>query len=137
MKVMILHENFIVRGLERYEIKEVDEISLAFMQNTVKGFIEHVPYSDILAEQKIDFWVNEEGKLLDLLPNIAVLDKNNKIKDILMGTVLITSEDEEDVTGLTDEQISSVIKYLDLNSHPKYYMKNNDNVFPVSVLKCD
>ena len=134
MKVMIIHEGYLENGLKNYEIQEVEEISLAFMQNTVKGFIEHVALPIDLEEQKIDLWVNEEGKLLRLNPNVVIANKDNEVLDILVGPILVTSSYEDEVVGLTDEQILSVVNYLGLNNLPKYCDDNNN---PLTILRVD
>lgn len=62
---------------------------LEAMQNLVGGYIEPYPYND-----DIDIYLNEEGKLIGLKPNLKIIH-DNMIVDVIVGTVFFAKVDEE------------------------------------------
>ena len=105
---------FIKEGSIKLEEIEIGD-ELVNLQNSVNGIIE-IPYiSEKLYENKIDIVINEEGKLMDLCPTIAVIDKEtNETLDLLVGNVLFTGFTEEGETvGLTDEQCNIIKESLE------------------------
>lgn len=98
------------------EIVEVENVSLEYMQGVVGGWIE-IPYiSDALYLKRIDIVINEEGKLLDMEPNILVIEENDmsgtavrKVLDAIHGDILFVANDGDGHTiGLSDEQIKDL-----------------------------
>lgn len=88
--------------------KDVDDISLDFLQSQVGGYIE-ITYIDYLEENGIDVFCNEEGKLLGLLHSAYLLDNNDTIYDVIAGNMVFCSHDEDgESIGLTDEQIKVI-----------------------------
>ena len=78
------------------------ENTLEEMQEIVGGWIEHVPMESL---GSIDLWCNDEGKLIDLEPTIALTHKG-KIYDWVCGTVVFLRHDGEGGTvGLTAKDI--------------------------------
>lgn len=107
-------KSIIKKPNQKYQITEIED-GLKSLQNIVEGYIE-APYIPGLTENGITTWVNEEGKLLNLKPSIALVSEG-KIVDIVCGTALFTSSDEEgNTTGLNNEQIKMIEKYL---GHPQ------------------
>ena len=104
IKVLVLKNN-------EFYVKEIDD-TLQALQKEVNGHIE-IPYiSRRLVNNGIDVIINDEGKLLDLEPQIIVQD-NNKILDVIHGTCVFASHDEDGNTiSLTDEQIEYVKEEL-------------------------
>ena len=88
--------------------------TLEDLQKIVEGYIEMPYLSGVFAENDIDIIINEEGKLINLTPSIAVIDKENGgILDIVHGRCIFTSHDEDGETiGLNEEQIMIVEREL-------------------------
>lgn len=77
-----------------WKIKEVED-TLKTYQDIVGGYIEHFKSIGDIA-----FFCNEEGKFLDLEPNIFVPELN----DTVVGTVFAARSDEAgEFVSLTDE----------------------------------
>ena len=86
------------------EVKEIEN-KLEAMQELVGGLIEVVPFDDVL------LICNEEGKLMDLEPNL-LFDF-----DYIAGNCFLVGDDFEngDFKSLTDDEIA---KYeIELNKH--------------------
>lgn len=80
-----------------FELRELQEI--------VGGYIE-IPYIPSLEKQGIAMIINEEGKLRGMKDNFCLV-KDNKIVDVIVGTVIFTAFNSEgDSIGLSDEQIA-------------------------------
>lgn len=84
--------------------------SLENMQKVVGGLIESINVGSVLEGREIIIWVNEEGKLINLPPNFAIVKESEQaLLDIVMGSVLVTSSNREsDTVGLTEEEIAYV-----------------------------
>lgn len=77
------------------------ESTYHILKSAVGGYIEHIGFRN-----GIDLWLNEEGKLISLPFNTALMGADGKIFDIVVGDIVITSSNEEgDTISLTDEQI--------------------------------
>ena len=101
MKVLV------VEPLQEPVAKEIDS-SLEAMQKVVGGYIQALfPFDEPVA-----LVCNEEGKLLGLPFNRALLDENGKMYDIVTGTFFLCSAppDEENFCSLSDEQIERYSK---------------------------
>ena len=121
MKVLVLNDT-------KFEEKDIDG-SLESLQKIVGGYIELVYLFEELSKNKIDLYVNEEGKYL--MPenvNIYIRYNDNSIKsETIVGPCLFASYDDNGNTiGLTDEQIEFVKSYF---SDERYYMPNYKSVF--------
>ena len=78
-------------------VKEI-ETGLEPLQAVVGGLIEAVyPF-----EEPVALVCNEEGKLLELPLNRALLDENGKVYDIIAGTFLVVGLTEDNFCGLDD-----------------------------------
>lgn len=114
MKVLVLENGML-------EEKEIEN-TLESLQKIVGGWIE-IPYiSHRFAEETIDVIINEEGKMIGLEPQIAVVRKDdNKILDLVMGNCIFASHDEEGNTvALNDKQIKVIkeeLKYEAITSN--------------------
>jgi hypothetical protein len=76
---------------------------LESFQKLVGGYIEVVRL-----DNGIDAVINEEGKLIELEPNIALLH-NGEVYDYIAGTaVLVSHDDEGEFVSLTPEQIDGL-----------------------------
>lgn len=93
---------------------EYIETTLEALQDIVGGYIEY-PFIQQFRENGISVIVNDEGKLLDLEPSIA-LNHNGRLIDFLNGNVIFigTKETEYDIENdsLTDEQIKFLKKQV-------------------------
>jgi hypothetical protein len=99
-------------------VNEEFEHSLENMQKSVGGYIEAITLShDPKTDRMVTVWLNEEGKIRGLQPNFAMIQKSdNKLLDVIVGDVLITSTDEEGSTvGLTDEELELVKEQFNMN----------------------
>ena len=77
--------------------KEI-ETGLEPLQKAVGGLIEAVyPF-----EEPVAIVCNEEGKLLELPLNRALLDENGKVYDIIAGTFLVVGLTEDNFGSLDD-----------------------------------
>lgn len=84
------------------------------IKNAVGGWIECVHLPSFGA----DLWVNEEGKLLSLDHNAfgsVLWAKEYGHTDFIVGDIIITGgvDEEGETLGITEEQISGVLGYLD------------------------
>ena len=100
------------------QIPEVREInhSLEEMQGLVDGHLEHIVY-----KPGIDIWLNEEGKVDKLLPNVAVRyeedkDSNDYYSDIICGPIFVCGyNDDGESIELSSTKIAHMLKVLGNN----------------------
>ena len=106
MKALVLKEGILVE-------KEIEN-TLESLQNIVGGYIERAYMGERFMKEGIDPFINEEGKLIGLEPQIAIFDREgNTIIDLVMGNCIFVSHDDEGNTvGLTDRQIQIVREEL-------------------------
>ena len=101
------HRVIIKKPNETAKIHFIDT-GLEELQNIVDGYIEY-PYIKQFHEKGISIIVNEEGKLINLGPSIA-LNHKGKMIDYFCGNVIFvgTKETEDGIENdsLTDEQIN-------------------------------
>lgn len=85
------------------------EHSLENMQNVVGGNLEALDLSyDEQTGRRITLWLNEEGKLIGLPVNFALLHQGQLI-DIVMGDCIITAVDEDGRTvSLSESEIQFI-----------------------------
>lgn len=107
MKVLVLSNGELAT-------KEINN-TLKDLQEIVGGYIEIPFISKKFYEHEIDIIINEEGKLIGLKPEIAVLkESTTETLDIIMGNCIFASHDNEGNTiGLTEKQIEIVTEELD------------------------
>lgn len=72
---------------------------LKVLQDLVGGHIETLKIAD-----NVVMIFNEEGKLLDLAPNFFV----GAIADVILGPVIITGEDGDEFTSLSEDNIAFI-----------------------------
>jgi hypothetical protein len=94
------------------EIKEVESIEYETLYEAVNGLVELVSINE-----DIDMWLNEEGKLIGLEPNVLATLLFNKAfsqKDVIMGNIIITggADDEGNTVGLSDSSIIDIFAML-------------------------
>ena len=94
------------------EIKEVESIEYETLSTAVNGMIELVSIN-----KDIDMWLNEEGKIIGLEPNVIasmIFYKAFSQLDIIKGNVIITggSDDDGNTVGLSDESIQDIFALL-------------------------
>ena len=76
-------------------------------QDYVGGLIQ------VLTIEDIDIICNDEGKLMGLLPNRALLDESGEIIDIFVGNILAVRHNEEgEFTSILSDDIRTINKYL-------------------------
>jgi hypothetical protein len=94
------------------EVREVDSIEYDTLYEAVNGLVELVSIN-----KDIDMWLNEEGKVNGLEPNIIASLIWNKVFpnfDVVMGDVIITggADDEGNTVGLSDQSIQDVMALI-------------------------
>lgn len=77
---------------------------LDFLKGVVGGKLELVRLTP-----KFDLWLNEEGKLLDLEPNLLMPS------DIIVGPVVITGHKGAETIGLESEDAELLCNVLNVN----------------------
>lgn len=88
--------------------------SLENMQKAVGGHLEAMVLHSHEGRDVV-LWLNEEGKLNGLKPNIG-LYANNQLVDIIVGDVLITSSDiEGETTSLNDAELEFIKHKIKFN----------------------
>lgn len=105
----------VIKPGEEATVKEIDS-ELESMQAVVGGMIEAIyPFAD-----KVALVCNEEGKLVGLEPNFALV-RNKRVMDVIVGTCFICGLGEEDFCSLSDELCE---KYLNLFECPMGFVGN-------------
>lgn len=100
------------------------ELTLENMQETVGGLIQAIyPWED-----KVALVCNDEGKIMDLKPNRALADDEERIYDIVCGTFFICGLTEDNFGGLTDEQTKSYLKKF---RNPQKFVRGADGKLTV------
>jgi len=96
----------------KIEVRPFDD-ELSYLQGLVGGYIEHYIISDELDYKFIDMWIDEEGKLKDgLTPTFALLHDHD-LYDVIFGNCVFSKYDLDGNTlGLTPDEVSQVIKFL-------------------------
>lgn len=94
------------------DIKEIESIEYDTLYEGVHGLVELVSLN-----RDVDMWVNEEGKLIGLEPNIIASMIWSKVfpnPDIIMGDVVITggADEEGNTVGLSDESIQDILALI-------------------------
>lgn len=88
--------------------------TLEALQEIVGGYIEIPFLSEIFNDNNIDIVINEEGKFIEgLNPEIAIVNKNGQILDLVYGNCIFVSHDERGETvSLDDKQIKIITREL-------------------------
>lgn len=113
-------KSYLVYDAEEQKFRKVDknmyENTYELLKNNVNGCIECVSWINIFSERNIDIWINEEGKILNLLPSIIILDDKNNISDILNGNIVFAKSDSKGNTlPLNNEDIIFIIDIFERN----------------------
>jgi Domain of unknown function (DUF3846) len=98
------------------------------MQDVVGGYIEAVRMSDTYYGSIM--WLNEEGKLKGLEPNVIATMMVSDIiaPDYIVGNVLITGDEDKEgeIMQLTDEQMT-VLMVMFIGAHDYIKKKYTEN----------
>ena len=123
--VLIYKPNLIVKSMQ------TEKIDLDFFYKELECDCIDIPYvSNELYKRKIDMVIDDEGKLVDKKPTVVIVDKDDKILDVVVGNIAFCSiNDEGQSIGLNNEQIEYI------NSLPKAVIADNDNKYEVLVIK--
>jgi hypothetical protein len=88
---------------ERAEARTIPD-TLPAMQGLVAGYLEALPFAGY------DLWLNEEGKLKGMAPNIVLLEQ----QDIAVGPVFVArSNANGDTVSLRPDENPAVLAKLD------------------------
>lgn len=111
----------VVEPLKHPQVKEISG-TLRSMQEIVGGTIQALyPFDDQAA-----IIVNDEGKMLGLLPNRGLRDDDGNLYDIICGTFLICGLAEDNFGSLSNEQIK---KYEKEYETPELFLRICGDVF--------
>lgn len=110
LTAMVLHDEHDMKE-PNYIVKEIRN-NLDTLQGIVGGYIE-IPYiSQELYNRGIDIVINEEGKLMGLIPTIYIV-KDGKVVDTINGNAIFTSHDEEgNLSSLDQKQLDFLEQYI-------------------------
>lgn len=109
------------------KVEETKKDSYHYIRETVGGYIEHVPLASL---GNIDLWCNEEGKLMDLEPTIALMH-DGKVYDIVCGKVCFLRHDS---LGNTRSLKDKDIEFLQ-NKFKEDGIAITKFGFPIQILK--
>lgn len=115
------------------EVVEVEKLELDDMQNIVGGYVEcmELDVGEKDVPIRVDMWLNEEGKLHGLEPNIALFNEDG-VQDIVVGDVFFACHDEYGATVGLDEKACAVIPLaLDII---KAMFVGDEKAYPVPLL---
>ena len=123
--VLIYEPNLIVKSIQ------TEKMDLDFFYKELECSCIDIPYvSNELYKRKIDMVIDDEGKLVDKKPTAIIVDKDDKILDVVVGNIAFCStNDEGQSIGLNSEQIEYI------NSLTKAIIVDNDNEYKVLVIK--
>jgi hypothetical protein len=107
-----------IAPMERPEICYLEN-KLESLQKAVSIGADYVGLIEIIdLDERTCIVCNEEGKLINLMPNRRIGD------DIICGVFYVTGQnDEGDLTSLTDEQIEH---YSEVFCNIEYFMQSDD-----------
>lgn len=104
MEAIIICEDGIISTVEF----DADGDTLSFLQASVGGYVEHLPFP----VPGVDAWINEEGKFTCESNDIATQVMRDMIfpGDWIAGPMVLTgSDDEGETVGLTATQVASIM----------------------------
>lgn len=107
-----MHKVLTITTNNDVNIKEVDSVEYETLYEAVNGLVELVSINE-----DIDMWLNEEGKLNGLEPNVLATLLFNKVFptfDVIMGNIIITggADEEGNTVGLSDASIIDIFAML-------------------------
>lgn len=101
--------------------------TLDAFQNYVGGVIQVIAINRV-----VDIICNEEGKVMGLPVNRAILDEDGKPVDILVGDLVAVRHDEEgNFTDIHKSDMETITKYLMPLDYAKVHVLEEDRVTPV------
>lgn len=95
---------------EKVEVKRIEN-TLKSLQEQVEGYIEcfETPNHTIIC--------NEEGKIMDLEPNLLIL-ANNRLVEVLCGNLILCNTDKNgEFASLTDEEIENITNNKEITKY--------------------
>lgn len=98
-------------GVIEMQMSEFSE-ELGALQEQVGGTIEHFIIDEKLNNRYIDMWIDDEGKLKNLMPTVLLM-RNGEMLDYIAGPCVFTKYDDEGYTwGLHEEDMEAVRQFL-------------------------
>lgn len=89
--------------------KKIINNDLEAFKSIVGGWLEHISIGERSNGSRIGIYLNEEGKLIGLEPNRAIIGK--KGGDMIVGTFFVTAHNlQGDTVSLTDQEAAQYIK---------------------------
>jgi hypothetical protein len=101
-----------VTATDELETIDFNGDELSTLQRCVGGYVEIVRLSD-----SVTLWVNEEGKVIDLMPNriaTRLFRAVFKSYDIIVGDVVLTGGDDKEgnTLGLDDKAYARLLMWI-------------------------
>lgn len=95
-------------------VAQIDK-GLKHMQAIVGGNIERMDGDVVGLPRAVDVWFNEEGKLIELEPNLNLVHRGERF-DVLVGPAFFTSHNKEgDTLSLPEELHKQVFDFCEAN----------------------
>lgn len=119
---------------EKPERVEIKGTTFDLIKETVGGYFDVARYNENLVKNKIDIFVNDEGKLMELYPNILVIDsETEKLVDYLAGDVIFLAyNDKGESLGLSEEQLDIINKEVFTDSCA---LTRDEEIFICNVIR--
>ena len=115
----------LVKPMEKAKVVEITD-SLESMQQIVGGWIEeYMPFEDDVA-----LICNDEGKMMGLPLNRAIIGEDGKVQDIIAGTFFICHApiDSEKFLSLPNDLLK---KYEAKFKQPQEFFRTGEGIVPV------
>ena len=100
------------------EIREIEPTYEA-LRDIVDDWLEVIPCTP-QKDRGIIYYCGEEGKLKDRAPNIALVDSEGHVFDIVVGPILVVKYNMDDwmesMTSLSEDEIAFHKNWLDVRS---------------------
>ena len=85
---------------------------LKYLQSLVGGLIEHYIIDEELNDLHIDMWIDDEGKLKNLKPTIALMN-DGQLVDVIFGNCVFSKyNDEGETLGLEEYEVGIVDRWI-------------------------
>lgn len=125
--------NLVVKNPQEYPRTWINvNPTLEKLQSFVNGHIESF-YIDELPDGCVCF-CNENGKMLNMIPNIALKDSNGNIIDVVAGPIIVVKYDEDgELVELTDYETKDIVQILN-HKHICCVMEDEPKDSPVKYI---
>ena len=108
--------DYIVRNPLEKPQRQHGPLELADMQKICLGYVQMVPWDALELPEDVDVYLNEDGKVIGLLPNLRIeYDAVGGIeRDVFVGPILIKAANDEGYPRtMTEEELVAAEKWLE------------------------